>query len=96
VNTEKKVQINKNWRILNTDSFNWQIQKLKGGKWGPWSGRDNFYGRVTDALNALPATMLQDMDQKTLQGILDALKGIREDIAGTLARLEFTKFDEII
>ena len=91
MNTGKTIQINKQWRIQATDSLNWQIQKLKSGKWIPWSGRDNFYGRLPDALSALPATLLQDADQKTLQGILDALKGIRNDIAEAMSRMEFLK-----
>ena len=76
----QEIRVNDELRIVRVDEYNWQIQKQKAGDWKPWP-RDNFYGRLPDALLALPATMLGEDARGSLADVQRSLAGIVEEVA---------------
>lgn len=82
----QEIEICKGWKIVRFDSQNWSIPATKergGGK------RDWYYGKLIDALHAIPDKMLNLTEAATLREILNQQREIKE----VIERLRFTKFE---
>jgi hypothetical protein len=70
------IVIDPNWRIRRMDRWNWEIQ-YKGRFYG-------YYGRLLNALQALPAKMLDAEVLTSLATITDRQQAINSQIATAL------------
>ena len=77
------IEIGQDWRIIRADEFNWEIQhkgKFKG-----------FYGKLPDALHALPASMLGEAAKNSLAEVVRGQKAIQATIEAAVQRLRITQ-----
>lgn len=81
----QEIIINKKWKIARLDEYNWAIIR-KGHEKYPW-----YYGRLLDALLAIPDKILDEGQMKTME---DILKSVHE-VASTINTLRFTKFEGV-
>lgn len=74
------IVIDKNWRIRRADEFNWIIEQKTKETW-QFKG---FYGKLTAALQSLPAHALNSDAKDSLQQVLELLKGLSYSIRAAL------------
>lgn len=91
---QQVIVINDKWKIVRLDELNWAVvfsgkHPITGERQDakqPW-----VYGKLIDALLALPHKMLDEGQKKTLA---DILKDVQE-MCATLERLRFMKFSAL-
>ncbi len=75
--SKQKINIATGWTIQRFDELNWEIPPSKQRGGGPVSW---YYGKLIDALYAVPDRMLNQGDKFTLSDILKQYREIREVI----------------
>ena len=74
------IKIDNTWTVRRFDEKNWTVEK--NGEF------DGYYGSLVAAFSALPAKMLSEEAQSSLQLIYDNLKGIKLKITDALKKAE--------
>lgn len=72
---KQQIKICPGWSIVRFDEFNWAIpptQERGGSKTDNW-----YYGRLIDALRAIPHKMLDRGSKNTMEDILSQLQAIK-------------------
>ena len=72
------IRVNDDWQIVRSDALNWEIQyqgKFKG-----------YYGRILDALKALPHKMLDEQSNNSLADVQRGLDAIHATIDKAFSR----------
>lgn len=70
---KQTIEVDKNWRIIRFDVYNWQVQHKEHGTWCEYG----FYGKLGPALQAVANKILSDESTGSLKDCVELLKAIR-------------------